>query len=545
MTTTDILKERPAPAMREPPLIRWSINLVLALPVVLLYIAHYAGTRPGMVALGFIQYDQAYYMANARELVEHESLGPAYPLPFSADYDNKAIYFQPQVWVLGQLWRIMDIDPAVLLILFGATFCLLAIDMFRRVFDAFIPQAGRWRVPGQLAFIWGGGLLCAASIFSHGIHGTTVRARLESMYALDPGDGWWFLNLGRNLILPFEAYYHYLFFAVLLLLLRQRYMAALPVLALLAFSHPFTGMAALLVILAWAMLEQWYIRASAMPWWFIPAMIAVLVPVGLYYGVWMVRDSEHRILMQQWTLEWLVQAKSFIPAYSLVGLMALLRLRTPSRTLTFLRSPHQRLLVIWAVLNFAFENHEFAVTPHQPAHFTRGYTWSALFLIGAPAVFEILAGRWKRGPSSLRPLIVSGAMLLLLSDNVLWFYGNARLQYRMERGLHASRDQLDVLDELNRSSADRSILLCKDPLLAYFATVYTSFRPYHSHMYNTPWFKERSVHAEHFFHGAVTDPLLQGRLIVVGERDSLPFASLGRARPLYENASYRIWAVNE
>ncbi len=94
---------------------QWAFVALLYLPVALFYIAHYSvpHQEPGLLPTGFIQYDQPYYMANARQYVDGSTDGLRYASPFSAQEDPDAIYFQPQTALLGWLWKITGADPGV------------------------------------------------------------------------------------------------------------------------------------------------------------------------------------------------------------------------------------------------------------------------------------------------------------------------------------------------------------------------------------------------------------------------------------------------
>ena len=122
----------------------------------------------------------------------------------------------------------------------------------------------------------------------------------------DPAGGWWFLNFGRNFVLSTEAVYHALFLGGALLMIRQRFVAALGVMALLAVSHPFTGIQFLSIALAWGVLELFVLRSRVVPWWFV-AGVAVLAAVHVaYYLVFLPTFPEHRQLQEQWTIHWTI-----------------------------------------------------------------------------------------------------------------------------------------------------------------------------------------------------------------------------------------------
>src|SRR5438105_14497188 len=82
----------------------WALGAALLLPVYLLYIAHFTiMVAPGT---GFLQYDQAYYMAIARAYFADAGFAPLYGLPFSPDPATPQIYFQPLTMALRIAGRV-------------------------------------------------------------------------------------------------------------------------------------------------------------------------------------------------------------------------------------------------------------------------------------------------------------------------------------------------------------------------------------------------------------------------------------------------------
>ena len=96
-----------------------------------------------------------------------------------------------------------------------------------------------------------------------------------------------------------------------------------------------------------------------------------------------------------------------------------------------------RLLIVWFAVSFVLANHEFAMVPLQPLHFTRGYLWTPLFLLGAPVLVQMFrwmprwVGQFERIPARMGGFItgLGGALLVLLfvADNAAWFVWAARV----------------------------------------------------------------------------------------------------------------------
>src|ERR1700730_7303049 len=77
----------------------WLLAALAALPIGWLVACYFLGAPQGTLPTGFIQYDQAYYMAEARE---HWDGGfhLLYGSPASANYDTPRVYFRPQTLLL-------------------------------------------------------------------------------------------------------------------------------------------------------------------------------------------------------------------------------------------------------------------------------------------------------------------------------------------------------------------------------------------------------------------------------------------------------------
>ncbi|MBK7944710.1 MAG: hypothetical protein IPJ85_05095 [Flavobacteriales bacterium] len=186
--------------MRSGVLRRAGLVLLLLLPAVLFYWAHFRPKDPRLIPTGFVQYDQPYYMANARQYLDGRSDGWRYALPFSPSAAATPAHFQPQTMLLAGLWRITGADPGKLFVAFGAAaaivFVLLSVCLLDQVLERTAP------VLLTVVFVWGGGLLALAGFSISMLQDMDWRMAALSAFRFDPGDGWWFLNLGRNLIFP-------------------------------------------------------------------------------------------------------------------------------------------------------------------------------------------------------------------------------------------------------------------------------------------------------------------------------------------------------
>ena len=293
--------------------------LLLALPA-LIPLGHslHAAWSQGLVPTGFIQYDMAYYLANAREHFD-QGLSLTYGNPY-APAGTPAIYFQPHVLLLAFL-QAAGLPPAIAFNLFGLFALALASVAAIRLYTELVGFDTQAQKLGLVCFFWGGGVLSILGLI-FGLLGGTGWAK--SLFLFDPNDGWWMLNFGRNLVYPTEAYYHGVFLFAILFLVQRRFGMALALTALLSASHPFTGLSLALIVVVYAALEL-IARSGASSAKLLVGAIAITGLHVTYYLVFLNRSADHRALRSQWELDWPYTAWTFGPALYLVGFLAFTR----------------------------------------------------------------------------------------------------------------------------------------------------------------------------------------------------------------------------
>jgi hypothetical protein len=568
---------QPAPALTNPPTRTrgqawvWVMALGLALPAFAPLVGHYVGfIRAGLHPTGFLAYDMPYYMANAREHFDAGGFSLLYGSPFTYDYGTPRIYFQPLTLLLGLIGRLPGADPGVVLALVGLIAAVVCARIGIALFDRF---ASRATPSGKLAlvvFFWGGGavvLLGMLFVILPGPAGTKL-AEPPSLSGYwwftglaDPAAGWWFLNFGRNFVYATEAVYHALFLGAALLIIRRRFAAALGVMAVLAASHPFTGLQFLLIALAWSALELVVLRSRVVPWWFV-AGSAVLVALHVwYYLVYLPSFPEHRQLQEQWTIRWTISVAQTIIAYGIVGGCAWARLRPAARPRTVLNEFPNRLVLAWLFVSLALENHElFLPRAIQPIHFTRGYSWIALFLLGLPALISAIDHVRENTHVRWRVLAVAGFGLVLVLDNVVWLgattaqamgiqLGKPLPPDSVKLGYGLSTDERALFDWMNRPENRGSVVVSQDDDVGYLLTTYTPLRSWFSHRVNTPRNMQRYEEIGRFFEsGAITDAWRELPLLIVF-RDSTAWRERtsgfapAPVEPVYANRGYTVVRV--
>jgi hypothetical protein len=549
----------------------WAIALALALPAFAPLVAHYVGfIRAGLQPTGFLVYDTPYYMANAREHFDAGGFSLLYGSPFTYDYGTPRVYFQPLTLLLGLLGRLPGADPGIVFAIVGLIAAVVCGRIAIALFDRFASRATLSGKLALVAFFWGGGVVVLMGMLFVLLPGPagTKLAEPPSLSGYwwftdlaDPAGGWWFLNFGRNFLLSTESVYHALFLGAALLIIRQRFAAALGVMALLASSHPFTGIQFLLVALAWGALELLVLRSRVVPWWFV-AGTAVLVALHVgYYLIFLATVPEHRQLQEQWTIRWTISVPQTIFAYGIVGACAWARLRPaahPRRTV--LNEFPNRLLAVWVLVSLVLENHElFLPRAIQPIHFSRGYTWIALFLLGVPALISAIDHVRRQSRARLKVLAVAAFGLFLILDNVVWLGATTAqaLGVRLDRqppgsltlGFGLSADQQALFAWMNRPENRGSVVASDDQTIGYLLTTYTPLRAWLSHNMNTPGNLQRLDELQKFFaSGAIPDVWRKLPMLIVFReatvwRQRVAGFAPAPVEPSYANGEYTVVRV--
>lgn len=222
-----------------------------------------------------------------------------------------------------------------------------------------------------------------------------------------------------------------------------------------------------------------------------------------------------------------------LPAYALVGSLALWRMRTLERAREVLAAPRERLFLVWFLAVFALANHEaFIKNPYQPIHFTRGYEWMPLFLLGAPLLLS-----WFNEWRNRKTWLSWGAALLVtvvfLTDNAAWLAIKSATMARVYR--YYSREEYDVLNYLATIPAsEKRLVIPPYDDFGMQVTALTSLRVWCGHKSETPAMadKERTLKAWQE-KGEFAADWENRQLLIVGE-NSADDASLKLARQRLE-----------
>jgi len=353
-----------------------------------------------------------------------------------------------------------------------------------------------------------------------------LRTTVTGLFDFDPAQGWWFLNLGRNLVFPTEAYYHALVLGSIVMVIRKNFRAALWLTLILSLSHPFTGLQFLLILLAWCCVEMGLVKNTTIPVGF-PLMLLALLVFHLTYNIILLNQfPEHRALFVQWGYDWGEGASVFFPAYALVGFFAWRSMRNWKLACELFRSPANRLFLTWFVVSFLLVHHDLLIAPRQPLHFDRGYIWAPLFLLGVGPLLGVLQGCFNLRSRLLSVAAMGGVFLMGLSDNIAWFGLHSAMAlgprwgitWLGDDGFRLSTPQRQLYAWLmSRPEPHTELLVTPDnnTPLVYLAMAYTDYRAWYSHYASTPFANQRQREIADYFHNGTIPPGWRGRTVLL------------------------------
>ncbi len=515
---------------------RRSIPLILPLALSLpawipLIAALIQARRLGQVPTAFIDYDLPYYLANARQHFE-QGFHLFYSNPY-AEYGSPRIYFQPHLFLLALLQQI-GLSPDAALLLFGIGAVAFAAIVSAKLYQEWTGWRTTAQKMGYVCFFWGGGVLALSGI-AFGVFGHISIS--DALLLFDPSKGWWMLNLGRNLVLPTEAYYHGLFLLSVLFLIRRRFGWCLAAAALLSISHPFTGLSLAFILVAYSALEL-RLKSGAASARFLAGACAITLLHISYYGWFLRRFADHRAMQAQWELDWPYKFWTFVPALYLVGILAFGRLTRWKNLAPVLMQPRMRLCLIWFSVIFALTQHDLVIAPRQPIHFAHGYDWIALFLLATPALVSLLEKLLAIRIPVMRAFAVAAFLLLFLSDNLLWLasFANPSAQ---NNAIPITHDDRDVLAWLNGHASPPGYVVSSSDRINYLAPTFTHVRSWSGHRANTPHAVAKFAQTAAVFSAGTAIPT-PNPVYYISNRD-LHWTPPAGSRRMYANPTYEVW----
>jgi hypothetical protein len=465
--------------------------VVSVLPFLLIPAAHVV-SNPS-TATGFYNEELPYYVANGRSAFDRGN-GFAYPNPYDPDPAAPTIYFHWLLWCYGFVVVRMGVDPGLMIILatvisgllFGATTWKLVAFCCRQ---AGSPEDGPWIRPLFLLSMWGGGLLVPAG-FVASLLG--VKDSVSIALKFDPFYGLWFLTWGRNVFFATESTYHILVAMCWLSEMRGKRRAGTLWCFALATTHPWSGLELLLTLNLWRAVD-WIRRRDRASLICLLAVMAMLIAFLGYYKVWLPQFPNHQKLEHVWELDWSLTWTSAVFGYALVLIPVMLRVRDRS---SVWKPNVDGFLFCSLLVATGLVFHDRLIRPVQPLHFTRGYIWMPLFLLGLPA----LQNAMNRIPVAAErgKILLVGALALSLLDNAAFIGTYTRWLGSASRGYHLDQSDRAAMALLHSRFRGAVILANRQPF-NYLAPTYADVRPWLGHPFNTPDMKQRLATLQQIF----------------------------------------------
>jgi hypothetical protein len=488
-------------------------TLLLSVPLLVFHLGYLLNHSPEFIPTGFNQYDNVGYAAYARQYLDEPHF-PLYTNPFNDGPGYQPAYFQFQNLILAPLIG-MGVGPGWAILLFNALFFVLTIYLIVSIYDRLYTGSPHRNLTLWL-LVWGGGLLVLAGAAALPFRPLPELELLDRLFYLDPSWGWWGLSFSRGMFAGLESYYHFLLFAVIYLLLQQRWALACGAAFLLSFSHPFTGVQLFGTVLLLLGYQKLVKQDRQVPLGVVLTMGALaLLHLG-YYLYFLPSHPDHRSVADQYRLNWHYRFYHFVPAYLPVFLLfAASLLRAGWRS--FLASSQNQVFLALALVSLVLANHELFMTPHQPIHFTRGYEWTAYFLLGVPALHALLSWLGRRR------WLLYGFTVLFLLDNFLWIINYARFTVREASTAHITAEQGETVERIRKYATRETLVVGGDETIPYLATAYTPAYAWYSHPYTTPFAAEKLKAYQQFLKEGTTPPAWKNRhlLLLLQKRDSL------------------------
>ena len=481
-----------------PRVLLWS--LVALVPFWSLFVAPFV--RGQHLGTGFIQYDQAYYVANGREIFERGN-GLGYCNPYDSSPDAPVIYYHWLPWIFGVGVSVLGIDPGGWFLAVGAAAGVaFAYGTFRLV-EAILPSP-RF-LPGlYLLAMWGGGLFVLTAFVCNLFLGYEL---LYEVFRYDPFKGWWFLSWGRNSLYTTEATYHALVVWAWVGVVRGRPWQAVGCITAVAATHPFSGVQHLAILGLWLTVRLATDRRFLGPWL---ATGSVAAAFCCYYFLFLPQFAAHRRIFSLWSLAWIVPWSSFITAYLPVASFAAARCGLDRRRWR----PEMTFFLIAAAVSLLLIKHDLFLPPRQPLHFTRGYVWMPLMLLGLPLIQRLTARVMDGLPRPAAGALLAACAALWLTDNATWL---ARRNLQNFDELRTTTAVFDLFRQLDGRD-ERGVGLFLSGYAMddnYLLGTYTGLNPYVGHHFLCPDREARVTTVSRWIKTGEEDPSLQAIDVVI------------------------------
>ena len=499
--------------------------LIAIAPFATVYLAHFFSWNGDPT--GFIHEDMPYYVANGREIFERGN-GFAYANPYDPSPNAPVIYFHWLILLLGIGTQKLGLEPGAMFVALGAMGGLAMSWLTLKLVQRVLPRTEYAREL-FVATMWGGGFLCFGQFIMNLRSGAAPG---ENLLAFDPGNGLWFLNWGRNLVFPTEAVYHALVAACWLSELKGKHWLAIFFGALLAATHPWSGLEVIGTLAAYWALRMLFDTTQTCTRYFI-ASLACVAAFLWYNMVYLPSFAQHAALQETWKLAWRLEPISIALAWLPIACLTYIRVVRDRKTVGW----NEAFLALAFGVAFSLSIHDRFMRPTQPLHFTRGYVFMPLVLLSLPLIQDaVLAVRQRVGVGVFAFAGVF-AVGVLSFDNAVFLSAQVNKQQRNDAAYFLTDSERDVLNWIRENNLE-SVALSENANLGYLSATYTALRPYVGHFYNTPHRTIREEQRQAFFNsnGALETEWLNSIECVIASTETADrLVADGAWKPVYRN----------
>lgn len=520
---------------------KWVFACLLSMPIFFLYLVHFTDHDAQHKPTGLIQWEHALYMIASKEYKTGNAT-ILYRYPLVEDAQSPKVFFQPQTFVLGYLWKWIPTDPGYLLSFFGLLFTLLTLRVTIEIISIIIPDSKYQKIIA-LFFTWGGGILSICGLLLHITYFKGSGDFTDHVLLLDPSQGWWCLNFGRVLIYPFEAYYHFLFMLTILFVLRKKFICGALIMVLLTISHPYTSTELAAILFSWVVMEYYYLKSGAISKKGFLWMLGALIFYVFYYGVLLKLLPVYSTLSNQSALDWGYKIWHFLPAYFLVWILSFFAIRNVDLLKKQFSSPANRLFFSWGMVAFLLSVHGFAIKPIQPLHFTRGYVYAGFFLFSIPAIIELLEFINKKKKITFFFITII-SVIIFLSDNIAWFYfqtGSNRA------GVYLTKNEQEIINYFKQNKENGWIIGSeKNDDLSTFIQLYSNNKAWIPHPFLTFNLDSKRIALQNLrFQNKLDVRWMQGPTYLYIEKSDTSFTNHPLNFPIkFENETFKVFKIN-
>ena len=525
---------------------------LILLPVFIFISAHYLMDQENTLTVptGFFNGESPYYMANVRQYIDEGFSSLFYSNPFSYLKEGQRVYFQFQTFFLAIIYQFVPVDAGAIWVSFGLVFSFLLLFTAFKLFET-LGISRRYIIPITFLYAWGGGIHGVVGFCSEFFSNGNLIDSIKALEKFEIADGWWMHSVGRNFLMPNYIYYHFLVMTGILFISNKSNKFLIALCFILSFSHPFVGAQFIATVVVWLFFEKYYLNSIESKYFsFFGACFLLLLHVS-YYFLFLKTSSEHVAQEVQWSVSpetlyenWAMRAKNFIPSYIIVFSLFFYQIRTPKLFLRFFSNFMNRFLFSFGLVSFTLANHEFLMKPIQPIHFTHGMVWFPFFILGRNTLVEIIKLLRREACKHLHKIVIVLFFTIFLFDNFAWV---AKRAYQTHKGKSQTEFPLYILDKeviefVNKSLKNSSLVFVEDLNLGYHLAVYTSSRVYASHNIITPdSLKRKKVQKSVILSGKVPEGINEKEVFIIREvnKERIHYGKI-----LFQNKKHEVISIN-